>query len=185
MGGGGAGGGGPSGSGAGGRGDDIVRGVVAAMLAPPAPAPAVPAGAAAGGVAEGAEVPDAGAATTAGVAFGAVGFGGVAGCGAAGSGALLLKIISNPIALIAITTANKAPEPGFSMSNSVAGDYSMKPRSGLEKRPRFGNTVGISVAVRPNHFASVALYSSTLVVGIQRPVLVSLGPLTRSSGKLP
>src|SRR4030081_499802 len=49
----------------------------------------------------------------------------------------------------------------------------MKPRSGLAKRLRFGKTVGISVALTPNHFASVAEYSSTDVVGIHRPSSVS------------
>ena len=44
----------------------------------------------------------------------------------------------------------------------------MKPRFGFAKRPMFGNTTGRSVALTPNHVASVALYSSTLVVGIHR-----------------
>ena len=53
----------------------------------------------------------------------------------------------------------------------------MKPRFGFAKWPRLGKTVGMSVLVRPNHFASVALYSSTLVLGIHVPLVsVSLGP---------
>src|SRR5687768_10345616 len=63
--------------------------------------------------------------------------------------------------------------------------YPMKPRSGWAKRWMLGKTVGISAALTPNHLASVAEYSSTAVVGIHRPVLVSSGPLTASVGKLP
>ena len=40
-------------------------------------------------------------------------------------------------------------------------------------------------ALTPNQLARVAEYSSTEVVGIQRPVLVSSGPLTARVGKVP
>ena len=60
--------------------------------------------------------------------------------------------------------------------------YNMKPRSGWAKRFRFGKTVAMSVGITPNHFASVAEYSSTEVVGIHRPSSVSSGPSTTSAG---
>ncbi len=63
--------------------------------------------------------------------------------------------------------------------------YSMKPRSAVAKRGRFGKTVSMLAGLMPIHFASVAAYWSTAVVGIQRPVLVSSGPPTVSAGKAP
>ena len=47
--------------------------------------------------------------------------------------------------------------------------YGRKPRSAGAKRPRFGKIDGSAVGSTPNHFASVAPYWSTEVVGIQRP----------------
>ena len=58
----------------------------------------------------------------------------------------------------------------------------MKPRLGVAKRPRFGKTVARLPLSTPNHVARVAKYWSMAVVGIQRPVLVSSGPLTVSVG---
>ncbi len=77
------------------------------------------------------------------------------------------------------------PHEMRTVSNDKAHAHSMKPRLELAKRPRLGKTVGRSVLVTPNHEARVALYSSTLVLGIQRPVLVSLGPFTTRAGKAP
>ena len=61
----------------------------------------------------------------------------------------------------------------------------MKPRFGAAKRPRFGKTVARLPLSTPNQVASVAKYWSMAVVGIQRPVLVSSGPLTVSVGNFP
>lgn len=63
--------------------------------------------------------------------------------------------------------------------------YVMKSSPCVTKRPRFGKMVPMSVFETPNQRASVAEYSSTEVVGIQRPVLVSSGPLMASVGKRP
>jgi len=60
-----------------------------------------------------------------------------------------------------------------------------KPRFGVENRPIFGNTVARLPLSTPNQEANVAKYWSQAVVGIQRPVLVSSGPLTASVGKRP
>lgn len=66
-----------------------------------------------------------------------------------------------------------------------AGSYNMNPKSGEAKRPMFGKIVAMLLLLTPNHFASVALYSSTLTLGIQRPVPRSSGlPLARM-GKVP
>ncbi len=69
------------------------------------------------------------------------------------------------------------------LRGSVA--YPRKPRLGLAKRPMLGSTTGRSVSLTPNHVASVALYSSTLVVGIHRPRPVSSGPFSAKSGMRP
>ena len=61
----------------------------------------------------------------------------------------------------------------------------MNPRLEDEKRPRLGKTVARLLLSTPNQVASVAKYWSQAVVGIQRPVLVSSGPLTASVGNLP
>ncbi len=61
----------------------------------------------------------------------------------------------------------------------------MKPRLGEANRPMFGKTVERLPGSTPNHVASVAKYWSIAVVGIQRPVLVSFGPLTVSAGNWP
>ena len=64
-------------------------------------------------------------------------------------------------------------------------NYSMKPRSGTAKLPMFGKTVLMLPVETPNHFASVALYSSTAILGIQRPSLelgTASGPVTFSTG---
>ncbi len=45
----------------------------------------------------------------------------------------------------------------------------MNPRSVLANRPKFGSTSTMSLCATPNHRANVAEYSSTEVVGIQRP----------------
>ena len=72
------------------------------------------------------------------------------------------------------------------LRRSTAGETDQrKPRLGLAKRPMLGRTVERSVALTPNQVARVAAYSSTLVVGIQRPRPVSSGPLTVSVGILP
>lgn len=64
--------------------------------------------------------------------------------------------------------------------------YFMNPRSIDANRPMFGSTSGISLDVTPNHFARVAEYSSTDVVGIQLPrVPVSSGPPTCRIGIFP
>jgi len=63
--------------------------------------------------------------------------------------------------------------------------YAMKPRFGIAKRPMFGSTVGRLLALTPNQVASVALYSSTLVVEIQRPRPVSSSELTTKLGIRP
>ena len=68
--------------------------------------------------------------------------------------------------------------------NDHGRDQTM-PRLGFAKRPMFGSTVGRSVALTPNHVARVAAYSSTLVVGIQRPWAVSSGPPIVRLGILP
>src|SRR5689334_13853485 len=60
-----------------------------------------------------------------------------------------------------------------------------KPRLGVEKRPRFGKTVPRFPLSTPNHVASVAKYWSMAVLGIQRPVSVSSGPLMARVGNLP
>ena len=62
----------------------------------------------------------------------------------------------------------------------------MNPRSLVGKRDRFGNTDAKSAVGTPNHFASVAPYWSTDVVGIQRPrCSASSGPPSASVGYLP
>ena len=61
----------------------------------------------------------------------------------------------------------------------------MKPRLLAEKRPMLGKSVARLPASTPNQVASVAKYWSMAVVGIQRPVLVSSGPLTASVGNVP
>ena len=58
----------------------------------------------------------------------------------------------------------------------------MKPRFGVAKFLRLGNTYGVSAALSPNHEASVAAYCSTEVVGIHRPR--ALEPASASSGPL-
>src|ERR1700680_308174 len=75
--------------------------------------------------------------------------------------------------------------PPFRPHPDTAQPAIMKPRSGWLKRPRFGNTVGMSAALTPNHLARVDAYSSTEVVGIQRPSPVSSGPLMTSVGTVP
>ena len=72
------------------------------------------------------------------------------------------------------------------LRRSTAGEADQrKPRLGFAKRPMLGRTVERSVALTPNQVARVAAYSSTLVVGIQRPRPVSSGPLTVRVGILP
>ena len=61
----------------------------------------------------------------------------------------------------------------------------MKPRFAVAKRPIFGSTTGRLVGLTPNQEASVAEYWSTLVVGIQRPRPVSLGPPITKVGTVP
>ena len=63
--------------------------------------------------------------------------------------------------------------------------HQYKPEIGVAKRPRFGKTVARLPLSTPNQVASVAKYWSMAVVGIQRPVLVSSGPLTVSVGNVP
>ena len=59
----------------------------------------------------------------------------------------------------------------------------MNPKSGFANRPMLGSITGILVELTPNHRASVAAYSSTLVVGIHVPrAPLSLGPPRRRSG---
>ena len=48
----------------------------------------------------------------------------------------------------------------------------------------FGKTVARLPLSTPNQVASVAKYWSMAVVGIQRPVLVSFGPLTVRAGNV-
>lgn len=61
-----------------------------------------------------------------------------------------------------------------------------KPRFDVAKRPMFGKTDGSARESRPNHWASVAPYWSTDVVGIQRPSFEeSSGPLRAIFGKVP
>ncbi len=63
--------------------------------------------------------------------------------------------------------------------------HPMNPRSGVANRPRLGSTSGRSLAATPNQRARVAEYSSTEVVGIQRPSPASLGPSTARVGSWP
>src|SRR5436305_3838381 len=63
--------------------------------------------------------------------------------------------------------------------------YPINPKSGVPNRPRFGSTTGRSLCATPNHRARVAAYSSTEVVGIQRPSPASLGPLRARVGSWP
>ena len=58
----------------------------------------------------------------------------------------------------------------------------MNPRSGFANLPRLGSTSGRSLLATPNQRARVAEYSSTEVVGIQRPSPASSGPLMASVG---
>jgi len=56
----------------------------------------------------------------------------------------------------------------------------------VAKRERFGKISAISASEAPNHFASVAAYWSTEVVGSRRPSLeTSSGPARASDGKRP
>ena len=59
------------------------------------------------------------------------------------------------------------------LSAGTRAGQPMNPRLGFAKRPRLGRTVERLPALTPNQVARVALYSSTLVVGIQRPRPVS------------
>ncbi len=61
----------------------------------------------------------------------------------------------------------------------------MNPRFEDGNRERFGNTVDRFPGSTPNQVARVAKYWSMAVVGIQRPVLVSFGPLMVRAGKEP
>src|SRR3954463_15896369 len=61
----------------------------------------------------------------------------------------------------------------------------MNPTSGWANRYRFGKTVLTSVLLTPNQRARVAEYSSTAMVGIQRPRPVSSGPVMARVGVLP
>src|SRR5579859_4230034 len=63
--------------------------------------------------------------------------------------------------------------------------HQMNPRFDEANRPMFGNTVARLPLSTPNQVARVAKYWSMAVVGIQRHVLVSLGPLMVSAGKAP
>ncbi len=76
-----------------------------------------------------------------------------------------------------------ARAPGEGGSETLP--YVRKPRLGLAKRPMFGKAMLRFVGLTPNHVARVALYSSTLVVGIQRPWVVSSGPPMVGVGILP
>ena len=55
----------------------------------------------------------------------------------------------------------------------------------VSKRLRFGKTVVRLLLSTPNHVAIRAKYWSIAVVGIQRPVPVSSGPLTEREGHVP
>ena len=64
--------------------------------------------------------------------------------------------ITKSMTTTAASAAAAIHRPGlfcFSIKN-----YAMKPKSGTAKRPRFGKTYDMLVALTPNHFASVALY---------------------------
>lgn len=63
--------------------------------------------------------------------------------------------------------------------------HTMNPKSGEPKRPIFGKIVAMLLLLTPNHFASVALYSSTLTFGIHRPVPTSSGLPDARTGKVP
>ena len=98
------------------------------------------------------------------VVAGSVGFGGCATLAVSGllgvfvlSGAgSFLPGITKSMTTTAASAAAAIQSPGlfcFSIKN-----YAMKPKSGTAKRPRFGKTYDMLVALTPNHFASVALY---------------------------
>ena len=80
-----------------------------------------------------------------------------------------------------------SPRPRIAaMREPAAVRQPMKPRSGVAKRPMFGNTCTMSTGGTPNHLASVAPYWSIDVVGIQRPTLsASFGPASASCGYVP
>src|SRR5262249_16702619 len=83
------------------------------------------------------------------------------------------------------TPAGGRRPPQGGLFHSTPLPYPMKPRLGLLKRLRFGNTVGRSVALTPNQGASVAEYSAAGVGGTQRPSPVSSGPLMARVGTRP
>src|SRR6185295_17104827 len=66
-----------------------------------------------------------------------------------------------------------------------AGAQPINPRSGVANRPRLGSTSGRSLLATPNQRARVDEYSSTEVVGIQRPSPASFGPPTARVGSWP
>src|SRR3954453_13285258 len=71
-------------------------------------------------------------------------------------------------------------------AGSGGGSGFMKPISGLAKRPMFGRTVARSFCEKPPyHFASVAEYSSTEVLGNPRPSPTSSGPPSTTFGYAP
>ena len=61
----------------------------------------------------------------------------------------------------------------------------INPKFGLGNLPMFGTTVNKSEFVTPNQDASVAAYSSTEVVGINRPCPASSGLPSDTVGKRP
>ena len=64
--------------------------------------------------------------------------------------------------------------------------YPIIPNVCVGKFTRFGKIDGKSAGATPNHWANVAAYWSTEVVGTQRPCPVpSSGPFTASVGKVP
>lgn len=63
--------------------------------------------------------------------------------------------------------------------------YPINPKFGLLNRPRFGKIVPRSAVPTPNQRARVAEYSSTEVVGIQRPSPASSGPSSTRVGTWP
>ena len=83
-------------------------------------------------------------------------------------------------------TEARAPEvtvitPPFASGTGAAAADIIKPRSGLLNRPRFGKIRFNPEADTPNHFASVAEYSSTEIFGTHRPELSESSPVFSTS----
>ena len=97
---------------------------------------------------------------------------------------LLVKSVGRAM-LFVLGELHEFTPPSFALGSSLPCVQPMNPRLDVAKRPMFGSTVDRSELLTPNQVARVAAYSSTLVVGIQRPSPVSSGPLTVNVGNVP